>query len=101
MRMAEKLFASRLGRRSFLAGLGAAGALPILAACAPQVIEVERVQIVEKENRSILRPILEEWYERTGCPMLLNTSLNIKGQPMVNNWNDAKNFMEKYDVAVY
>ena len=60
-----------------------------------------RVQIVEKENKSILRPILEEWYERTGCPMLLNTSLNIKGQPMVNNWNDAKNFMEKYDVAVY
>ena len=60
-----------------------------------------RVQLVEKDNVSILRPILEEWYERTGCPMLLNTSLNIKGQPIVNDWNDAKQFMEKYNVAVF
>ena len=60
-----------------------------------------RVQLVEKDNVSILRPILEEWYERTGCPMLLNTSLNIKGQPIVNDWNDAKKFMEKYNVAVF
>ena len=60
-----------------------------------------RVQIVEKRNISILRPILEEWYDRTGCPMLLNTSLNIKGQPIVNDWNDAKKFMEKYNVAVF
>tara|TARA_B100000780_G_scaffold194920_1_gene137510 strand:+ start:276 stop:1616 length:1341 start_codon:yes stop_codon:yes gene_type:complete len=60
-----------------------------------------RVQIVEKTNVSIIRPILEEWYERTGCPMLLNTSLNIKGQPIVNDWCDAKKFMEKYNVAVF
>ena len=60
-----------------------------------------RVQIVEKSNISILRPILEEWYEKTGCPMLLNTSLNIKGQPIVNTWDDAKKFMEKYNVAVF
>ena len=60
-----------------------------------------RVQIVEKNNVSILRPILEEWYEKTGCPMLLNTSLNIKGQPIVNDWGDAKKFMEKYNVAVF
>ena len=60
-----------------------------------------RVQLVEKSNISILRPILEEWYERTGCPMLLNTSLNIKGQPIVNDWSDAKKFMEKYNVAVF
>ena len=60
-----------------------------------------RVQIVEKTNVSIIRPILEEWYEKTGCPMLLNTSLNIKGQPIVNDWSDAKKFMEKYNVAVF
>ena len=61
-----------------------------------------RVQIVEKSNTSILRPILEEWYEKTGCPMLLNTSLNIKGQPIVNDWNDGiKKFMEKYNVGFF
>ena len=60
-----------------------------------------RVQIVEKDNKSILRPILEEWYERTGCPMLLNTSLNIKGQPIVNNEKDAEAFSKQYGVKVF
>lgn len=60
-----------------------------------------RVQLVEKDNVSILRPILEEWYEQTECPMLLNTSLNIKGQPMVNTWEDAKEFERKYNVPVF
>ena len=60
-----------------------------------------RVQIVEKNNVSVLRPILEAWYEETGCPMLLNTSLNIKGQPIVNDWKDAEKFMGRYNVAVF
>ena len=60
-----------------------------------------RVQLVEKDNVSVLRPILEEWYEKTGVPMLLNTSLNIKGNPIVNNKKNAKRFMEKYNVRVF
>ena len=60
-----------------------------------------RVQIVEKNNVSVLRPILEAWYEETGCPMLLNTSLNIKGQPIVNDWKDAEKFMGRYNVKVF
>lgn len=58
-----------------------------------------RVQIV-KDDDSNLRKVLEEWYEATGCPMLLNTSLNIKGQPIVNTWEDAEQFMFKYKVRV-
>jgi len=60
-----------------------------------------RVQVVKKDCGSIIRSILEEWYEETGCPMLLNTSLNIKGKPIVNTWNDAENFMRKYNVQVF
>ncbi len=60
-----------------------------------------RVQIVEKENKSILRLILEEWYEKTGCPMLLNTSLNIKGQPIVNDEKDVELFSKKHRVKVF
>ena len=58
-----------------------------------------RVQIV-KDDGSNLRKILECWYEVTGCPMLLNTSLNIKGQPIVNTEYDAKQFERKYRVKV-
>jgi len=60
-----------------------------------------RVQTVPKDSESILRPILECWYERTGCPVLLNTSLNIKGKPMVNTIGDAIEFSHKYDVTVF
>lgn len=60
-----------------------------------------RVQIVKKNCSSVIRPILEQWYESTGCPMLLNTSLNIKGQPMVNNKKDAYDFETRYKVKVF
>ena len=60
-----------------------------------------RVQVVEKDCKSIIRPILEEFYEKTGVPMLLNTSLNIKGKPMVNTVKDANKFTEKYGVNVW
>ena len=70
----------------------------------PACIHVDnsaRVQTVPEDSESILRPILECWYERTGCPVLLNTSLNIKGKPMVNTIGDAKLFEMKYDVTVF
>ena len=60
-----------------------------------------RVQVVKKDCSSILRGVLEEWYEKTSCPMLLNTSLNIKGQPIVNTWDDALEFSRETNVAVF
>ena len=60
-----------------------------------------RVQVVKKDCSSVIRKILEEWYDKTGCPMLLNTSLNIKGKPIVNTWEDAEEFSKKYNVQVF
>jgi carbamoyltransferase len=60
-----------------------------------------RVQIVKPNCESVIRKILEEWYEQTKCPMLLNTSLNIKGKPMVNDAEDALLFEKKYGVKVF
>lgn len=60
-----------------------------------------RVQVVKKDCRSILRLVLEEWYNKTKCPMLLNTSLNIKGQPIVDSTYDAVNFEKEYNVKVF
>jgi len=59
-----------------------------------------RVQTVPDDG-SPFRRLLEEWYARTGCPMLLNTSLNIKGKPMVNDHADARNFERHYGVKVF
>jgi carbamoyltransferase len=59
-----------------------------------------RVQTVAKDGSGI-RQLLEAWYAQTGCPMLLNTSLNIRGEPMVNDREDADRFEYEYGVKVY
>ena len=58
-----------------------------------------RVQTVPKDGSGI-RELLEKWYVLTGCPMLLNTSLNIRGEPMVNDRKDADRFELMYNVKV-
>jgi carbamoyltransferase len=58
-----------------------------------------RVQTVPKDGSGI-RELLEKWYVLTGCPMLLNTSLNIRGEPMVNNRSDANRFEKLYNITV-
>ena len=59
-----------------------------------------RIQTVPKDGSGI-RELLEKWYVVTGCPMLLNTSLNIKGEPMVNDRKDADRFENLYNVRVH
>jgi carbamoyltransferase len=63
------------------------------------VDNTSRVQTVKADGSGIRR-LLEAWYARTGCPMLLNTSLNIRGEPMVNDRADADRFEEKYKIKV-
>jgi carbamoyltransferase len=59
-----------------------------------------RVQTVGRNDHPGVRELLEKWYVLTDCPMLLNTSLNIKGEPMVNNRADADRFEQRYGVKV-
>ena len=68
----------------------------------PAVIHVDgtsRIQTVPKDGSGIRR-LLEAWMELTGCPVLLNTSLNIRGEPMVNDRADADRFEQLYGVRV-
>ena len=68
----------------------------------PAVCHVDntsRVQTVPRDGSGI-RQLLEAWYAKTGCPMLLNTSLNIRGEPMVNDRADANRFETLYGVTV-
>ena len=68
----------------------------------PAVIHVDgtsRIQTVPADGTGI-RQLLEAWYAQTGCPMLLNTSLNIRGEPMVNDRADADRFEKLYGVKV-
>lgn len=59
-----------------------------------------RVQTVNKRDYPEFYELLSKWYEKTGCPMLLNTSLNIKGQPLINDEEDVKNFIALNNLKV-
>jgi carbamoyltransferase len=59
-----------------------------------------RIQTVPPDGSGI-RAVLEAWYAATGCPMLLNTSLNIRGEPMVNTRLDADRFEHLYNIKVH
>lgn len=59
-----------------------------------------RVQSVPKDD-SRIRNLLELWFLKTGCPMLLNTSLNIKGQPLLHDVSDAKEFEKINSIRVF
>ena len=69
----------------------------------PAIVHVDgtsRVQTVANDGSGI-RQLLEAWYAASGCPMLLNTSLNIRGEPMVNDRADADRFERLYNVRVH
>jgi len=60
-----------------------------------------RVQTVCKDDNPNFYNLINEFYKKTGCPMVLNTSLNIKGQPIVNTYHDSVEFEKKYGVKVF
>jgi len=60
-----------------------------------------RVQTVNKETHPGLYELLTKFKEKTGCPILVNTSLNIKGQPIVNDLKDAEDFSKHYGIKVF
>jgi carbamoyltransferase len=60
-----------------------------------------RVQTLTREQNPTIYQVLHQFHAETGCPMLLNTSLNIKGEPLVNTWEDAERFSRHHGVRVF
>lgn len=52
-----------------------------------------RIQTVNKDSGPIYK-ILSKWYAETGCPVLINTSLNMKGLPLLNKMQDVFEFKD-------
>lgn len=48
-----------------------------------------RLQTVHKETNPLYHSLIQRFYELTGCPILVNTSFNIRGEPIVCNPLDA------------
>ena len=48
-----------------------------------------RVQTVRRETDPSFYAIIEAFHRRTGCPVLVNTSFNVRGEPIVCTPEDA------------
>jgi len=48
-----------------------------------------RPQTVEKSENKIFYQLIKKFYEKTGCPILVNTSFNVRGEPIVCTPLDA------------
>ena len=58
----------------------------------PAVTHVDhsaRIQTVHRETNPRFHRLIETFAERTGCPMLINTSFNVRGEPIVCTPEDA------------
>ena len=69
----------------------------------PSVVHADgtsRVQTVNKWQHPGLYALLKRFYEETGVPVLLNTSLNIKGQPLLNDEHDIIEWEKTYGQKV-
>ncbi len=53
---------------------------------APAITHVDysaRIQTVHKETNPAYHQLIEAFYEKTGCPIIVNTSFNVRGEPIV------------------
>jgi carbamoyltransferase len=69
----------------------------------PSVVHADgtsRVQTVTREQHSGLYRVLNKFYLQTGVPVLLNTSLNIKGQPLLNDEYDIIKWEKEYNFTI-
>lgn len=57
-----------------------------------------RVQTVNEKYNKKFYSLIKKFNEKTGIPVLLNTSFNIKGQPIVNSPDDAVECFLKYKI---
>ena len=60
----------------------------------PAVTHVDysaRIQTVNKETNKRYYDLISKFKEKTGCPVLVNTSFNVRGEPIVNTPTDAFN----------
>lgn len=58
----------------------------------PAAIHVDgtsRIQTVSKEIQPLYYSVIEEFFKLTGVPMIVNTSFNVRGKPIVANIEDA------------
>jgi len=68
----------------------------------PGIIHVDNTCRIQTVNEGFLYNLLLKFYEKTNCPMLLNTSFNLAGEPLIQTKNEALQTLKNSKLdAVY
>lgn len=57
-----------------------------------------RLQTVSKESNELYYSLINEFYKITGVPVIINTSMNVMGEPIVNTPEQAYSMILKTDM---
>lgn len=74
------------------AGLTGLARLKVKRSGVPAVTHVDysaRVQTVDQHRNPFYYNLINAFYQKTGCPVIINTSFNIRGEPIVCSLDDA------------
>ncbi len=67
----------------------------------PSITHVDysaRIQTMNRDDNILFYNLLEKFYEKTNIPMLINTSFNVRDEPIVNSIEDAYSCFLKTDM---
>ncbi len=77
------------------------GKLDIARSVIPAITHVDysaRIHTVDKKTNPFYYNIIKEFYNQTACPVIINTSFNIRGEPIVNKPEDALRVFQNTDM---
>jgi len=66
--------------------------LAVIRSDVPAITHVDfsaRIHTVDRENNPFFHGVIDAFYRRTGCPVVINTSFNVRGEPIVNSPREA------------
>jgi carbamoyltransferase len=90
--VAEVQESQRLATNGASDGLQGIAKLKLLRSTVPAITHVDhsaRIQTVDPTRHGRYYRLLEAWKRLTGCPVLINTSFNVRGEPIVGTPQDA------------
>ncbi|MDD5128606.1 MAG: carbamoyltransferase C-terminal domain-containing protein, partial [Candidatus Omnitrophica bacterium] len=72
-----------------LVGLDKLKAMRSLIPAVTHVNYSARIQTIKREDHPLYYDMINTFYEKTGCPVIVNTSFNVRGEPLVCSPEDA------------
>ncbi len=75
--------------------------LEAIRSTVPAITHVDcstRIQTVSREDHPRFHRLLERFCEKTGCPLIVNTSFNVRGEPIVCTPEDAYRCFARTDM---